>query len=67
MKHEIHFTEYLGEVNTNEIWPVYVALQKKIFYWNMLWKMWFQALSDSQIILFKNESEEVCADLDTFW
>ena len=33
-KQEIHFSELTWEVNqsVNEIWPVYVTLQKKTFY-----------------------------------
>ena len=34
MKQEIQFTEYLGKEiqSVNEIWPVYVILQKEKFY-----------------------------------
>ena len=45
----------------DEIWPVYATLQKKIFYQNILWKMWpFLIFKEPSI---KKESEEVCVPI----
>ena len=68
MKHETFYWIIWKEKFGNEILLFYVILQMKIFYQNILWKIW--ALFYFQKVLCKKEFEEVCmlilTNFDTF-